>query len=156
MKYTHLTRVERHTISTMKRKGDSPAIIASALGRARSSITRELKRNATEFGGYQYAHADHSAQQRSQSASCRSPRCSPESWQFAVEKLTAEQWSPDQISAELKELKLPAISHETIYLRIYADKEAGEDLHIHLRHKLKSYRNRSLTQDNRGRIPNAI
>ena len=33
MKYTRLTREERHTISTMKRKGDSPAIIASALGR---------------------------------------------------------------------------------------------------------------------------
>ncbi|MDB4404518.1 IS30 family transposase, partial [Akkermansiaceae bacterium] len=29
-------------------------------------------------------------------------------------------------------------------------------LHIHLRHKIKSYRNRNLAQDNRGRIPNAI
>jgi hypothetical protein len=28
MKYTHLTREERHTISTLKRKGDSPSIKA--------------------------------------------------------------------------------------------------------------------------------
>lgn len=50
MKYTHLTREERHTISTLKRKGDSPAIIASSLGRSRSTICRELKRNATDLG----------------------------------------------------------------------------------------------------------
>ena len=156
MKYTHLTREERHTISTMNRKGDSPATIASALGRSRSSIYRELKRNATDLGGYQYLHADRLAQQRSKSASCRSSRCSPKSWDFAVEKLTSQQWSPDQISCELKMLKLPAISHETIYLRIYADKKLGGDLHTHLRHQMKSYRNRSLTQDKRGRIPNAI
>lgn len=49
MKYTHLTREERHTISTMTRKGDSPAIIASALGRDRSTISRELKRNVFSF-----------------------------------------------------------------------------------------------------------
>jgi len=156
MKYTHLTREERHTISTMKRKGDSPAIIASALGRARSTISRELKRNATNLGGYQYSQADRLSQRRSQLASCRASRCSLESWEFAVEKLTSQQWSPDQISSELKILNRPAISHETIYLRVYADKQVGGELHTHLRHKIKSYRNRSLTQDNRGRIPNAV
>ena len=155
MKYTHLTREERHTISTMKRKGDSSAIIASALGRARSTITRELKRNATEGGGYQYLHADHLSKKRSQSATCRSLRCSPESWKFAVEKLTSQQWSPDQISGELKRLNRPSISHETIYRRTYADKRVGGELHVHLRHKVKSYRNRSLAQDNRGKIKNA-
>tara|TARA_B110000881_G_scaffold23491_1_gene17043 strand:+ start:821 stop:1777 length:957 start_codon:yes stop_codon:yes gene_type:complete len=156
MKYTHLTREERHTISTLKRKGDSPAIIASTLGRSRSTICRELKRNATDLGGYQYLHADRLSQQRSQSASCRTSRCSPVSWEFAVEKLISQQRSPDQISCELKILKLPSISHETIYLRIDANKVVGGDLHIHLRHKIKSYRNRNLAQDNRGRIPNAI
>lgn len=155
MKYTHLTREERHTISIMTRNGDSPAIIASALGRDRSTISRELKRNATDLGAYRYLHADRLSQRRSQSASCRAPRCSTESWEFAVEKLTSEQWSPDQISAELKKLKRPSISFETIYLRIYADKKDGGELHVHLRHKVKSYRNRSLTQDNRGKIKNA-
>ncbi|MDB4541634.1 helix-turn-helix domain-containing protein [Akkermansiaceae bacterium] len=79
MKYTHLIREERHTISTMNRKGDSPAIIASALGRARSTISRELKRNATSLGGYQRLHADRGSRKRSQSASCRALSCSPES-----------------------------------------------------------------------------
>jgi len=70
------------------------------------------------------------AQQRSQSASCRASRCSLEPWEFAVEKLISQQWSPDQISCELKILKLPSISHETIYLRIYVNKEAGGDHHM--------------------------
>ncbi|MGY8658460.1 MAG: helix-turn-helix domain-containing protein [Verrucomicrobiales bacterium] len=77
-----MPREERHTIFTLNRKGDSPAIIASAFGCARSTISRELKRNATNRGGYQYLHADRLAQRRSQSASCRSSTCSPESWEF--------------------------------------------------------------------------
>jgi IS30 family transposase len=92
---------------------------------------------------------------RSKSASCRSSRCATDSWTFVLEKLTSQQWSPDQISCELEALSLPRISYETIYLRVYADKKSGGELHTHLRHKIKSYRNRSLTQDNRGRIKGA-
>ncbi|MDB4409121.1 hypothetical protein N9165_03555 [Akkermansiaceae bacterium] len=49
----------------------------------------------------------------------------------------------------------PSISHETIYFKTYADKKDGGNLHLNLRHKAKSYRNRSLTQDKRGKIRNA-
>ena len=155
MKYHHLTREERHTISALHRKGDQPNSIAATLGRHPATIRREIKRNATSSGGYQYQMAHRLAQTRSRNASCRSSRCAQESWDFAVEKLTSQQWSPDQISAELEILKLPSMSHETIYLRIYADKNNGGEIHSHLRHKINSYRDRSLTQDNRGRIKGA-
>ncbi|MEJ6634633.1 MAG: IS30 family transposase [Akkermansiaceae bacterium] len=51
---------------------------------------------------------------------------------------------------------LASISHETIYVRIYRDKRHGGELHRHLRHKVKSYKNRSLQNDRRGQIKGAI
>ena len=49
---------------------------------------------------------------------------------------------------------MKTISHETIYQRIYVDKRQNWDLHKHLRHKLKSYKNRNLKNDKRGHISN--
>jgi len=155
MKYHHLTCEERHTISTLHRKGNSPTIIASVLERNPSTIRRELKRNATHSGGYQYQLANRLAKDRLKISSCRAPRCDQASWDFVIHKLTTQQWSPDQIAGELEPLGLSKISHETIYRRIYDDKAAGGKLHTHLRHKVNSYRNRSLTQDKRGQIKNA-
>ena len=43
-------------------------------------------------------------------------------------KLT-EIWSPEQISGYFKVNRQPAVSHEAIYQRIYADKRAGGTLH---------------------------
>lgn len=45
MMYTHLTPEERHTIETRHKLKDSTLIIAYALGRSQSTISRELKRN---------------------------------------------------------------------------------------------------------------
>lgn len=47
-------------------------------------------------------------------------------WQFALERLQ-EQWSPDLISKHV------AISHETIYQRVYTDKKSGGTLWRNLR-----------------------
>ena len=47
-------------------------------------------------------------------------------WQFAQERLL-EQWSPEQISGHV------AISPETVYQRVYADKRAGGLLWKNLR-----------------------
>ena len=45
--YRHLGLEDRDTISEMKRNGYKMAEIAEALGRSRSTISRELRRNAT-------------------------------------------------------------------------------------------------------------
>ena len=156
MSYQHLTYEERHTISTLRRNGSKPAQIAQQLGRNVSTINRELRRNATPEGGYQYRYAHSSARQRSRDASCRAERCSPQSWDFVVAQLSSEQWSPEQIRDELPKHDLAPISHETIYTRIYRDKQQGGDLHRHLRHKIKSYKNRSLQNDRRGQIKGAV
>lgn len=156
MSYKHLSREERYTISVLRRKGDSRASIASAIGRSVSTINRELSRNSTDEGGYRYEHAQKLAKRRSTQASCRSPRISEASWNFAKTMLTEEQWSPDQIAGALKELGMDSISHETIYQRIYKDLKLRGELHQHLRHKVKSYKNRSLKNDKRGHIANQV
>jgi IS30 family transposase len=50
MTYTHLTQDERYQIHALKRQGVSLARIAAELARSRSTITRELKRNAGAAG----------------------------------------------------------------------------------------------------------
>ncbi len=54
-----------------------------------------------------------------------------------------EYWSPEQISAVLKERGM-SISHETIYKIIRADKKNGGALYFYCRHRLK-HRARSVS-----------
>lgn len=67
-------------------------------------------------------------------------------WRFVQEKLQ-EQWSPEQISGHA------AISHETVYQRVYADKKAGGMLWLHLRCQ-KQRKKRYGKVDHRGILPN--
>lgn len=69
-------------------------------------------------------------------------------WQFAQEKLQ-QQWSPEQISGHA------AISHETVYQRVYADKRVGGLLWKHLRCQ-KQRKKRYGKADRRGIIPNRL
>lgn len=50
--YTHFTLFERESLQEMVLEGVSVAKIAEKLGRNRSSIYRELKRNGKQDGGY--------------------------------------------------------------------------------------------------------
>ena len=129
MKYKHLTREERFTISCLKIKGHSTSFITAQLARSKSTIHREIQRNSNPTGDYWFAKASDYASCRSRQASCRSSRINADSWNFAVEMLTTEQWSPDQISSDLRKSKRPPISYVAIYRRIYADKERGAKLH---------------------------
>ena len=48
--YSHLSRWERDQIAELKAAGRSVRAIAQARGRAASTISRELRRNALEGG----------------------------------------------------------------------------------------------------------
>lgn len=154
MTYKHLSREERYTISILRSKGESCASIASTIHRSISTIRRELKRNATTSGGYRYEQAHQLATTRAIKATCRSSNICEASWNFAKKQLINEQWSPEQIAGELVELGMKTISHETIYKRIYTDMRSKGQLHQHLRHKVRPYKNRSLKNDKRGQILN--
>ena len=75
-------------------------------------------------------------------------------WAFAEARL-ADRWSPEQISGYLKVNKLPGISHESLYQRIYADKRAGGTLHTALRCQ-KARKKRHGSRERRGTIPNQV
>ncbi len=60
-------------------------------------------------------------------------KVSEDVWEYAKNELQANQWSPDQISSQLKLKGCGRISHEYIYQRVLADKKLGGELYKHLR-----------------------
>ena len=142
MNYTHLTQEERYQIYALKRAGHGQSEIASVLNRSASTISRELRRNGGERG-YRPKQA-HSLARERQASNAR--QIDEATWRIAQAKLR-EDWSPEQISHHV------AISHETVYQRIYADKKAGGTLWRHLRCQ-KQRKKRYGKTDRRGVIPN--
>jgi IS30 family transposase len=149
MSYTQLTRGQRYQIKALKKAGHNQTEIATNLGCHKSTISRELKRNCGQKG-YRPHQADELAYDR-QCAAYRA-RIAWETWQ-QVERLLRQQWSPEQISGWLKKEKQPSVSHECIYLYVYAEKRRGGTLHRHLRSQ-KKQRKRYGGYIRRGQIPN--
>lgn len=144
MNYTHLTQEERYQIYALKKAGHKQSEIARVLERSESTISRELARNCGQRG-YRPKQAHCSAVER---RAMNARTIDDETWQFAQEKLML-QWSPEQISGHA------AISPETVYLRIYADKRAGGLLWKNLRSQ-KLRKKRYGKVDRRGMIPNRL
>ena len=82
------------------------------------------------------------------------PRIPLATWR-RVERLLCQQWSPEQISGRLRLERHRTVSHERIYLYVYADKRRGGLLHLHLRSQ-KKQRKRYGGYIRRGQIPNRI
>lgn len=151
MSYRQITFEERYTLGLLRRRGMSPAAIARILGRHRSTILREVRRNhARSDGGYRPQLADWYARGR-RSRSRRNQRFTGRDWR-RVGRLLACKWSPEQIAGYLRRRRLLRISHETIYRRIWADKRAGGTLYMHLRGAQKQRRKRYGHYDSRGRL----
>jgi transposase, IS30 family len=69
-----------------------------------------------------------------------------------VQALLREDWSPEQVAGWLRRRGELAISQETIYRYIWADKRRGGTLHPHLRGAHKRFRKRYGHYDSRGRL----
>ena len=145
-----ITLEERYAIMALKRQRYSVRAIARELGRAPSTISRELSRNVRPSGRYNpgVAHSYTVARRR---RSRRNTHFSQEEWTL-VEHLIGLDWSPEQVAGWLKLHGLFSISHETIYLRIWRDKDAGGELWTHLRQAAKKRRKRYRSYDSRGRL----
>jgi len=120
MNYTHLTQAERYQISILDKAGHQQKEIAHLLARSESTISRELSRNRGKRG-YRPQQAQRKADER---RAMNARTLDETTWEFVEEKLR-EEWSPEQISGHLDAIQQPGISHETIYQRVYADKQAG-------------------------------
>src|SRR2546427_2767009 len=151
MTYHQITFEERYTLGLVRQDGLAPAAIARVLGRHRSTIGREVRRNGTPRDGcYRPQLAEWYARGR-RSRSRRNRRFSAAEW-VRVGTLVREDWSPEQIAGRLRRHRELAISHETIYRYLWADKHAGGTLYRHLRGARKRRRKRYGRYDSRGRL----
>ena len=153
--YLHLTCEQRSQIYALLQSGHSQAHIARQIGVDPSTISRELVRN-TGARGYRFKQAHEKASQRRQEASDKPRKMTPDLVELIEEKLTQEQWSPDQISGRLAKDGVAFISHERIYQHVWKDKKDGGTLYLHLRHSGKKYNRRKGKNSGRGLIPNRV
>lgn len=149
--YHQLTNEERYMIAALRQQRRPVAEIAAELGRHRSTIYREVKRNRTPHdGAYRPSMAVEMTSGR-RSRSRRNARYGPEDYVVIAERLR-EEWSPEQIVGRHRREGLPVMSHETIYLYIWTDKEGGGTLWRYLRGAQKQRRKRYGRHDSRGRL----
>ena len=157
-----LTLAEREEISRGMVAGQSIRSIATSLGRAPSTISREIGRN----GG----QACYRANQADQAAWDRAHR--PKTCKLVENRTLARivagklqgQWSPEQIAGWLKHTypgdENYQVSHETIYRSLYIQARGAlkKELLQHLRRTRIMRRSRHHTQktDNHGRITDAV
>ena len=122
-----LSAAEREEISRGVAAGQGCRTIARSLGRAPSTISRELARNGGR-GGYRAHVADAGALQRVQ----RPKQCKlagSERLRAEVERRLDQGWSPQQIAARLgvdfADDPTMRVSHETIYLTLFVQARGG-------------------------------
>jgi IS30 family transposase len=149
--HTQITLEERYAIMALKKQRYPIRAIARDLGRAPSTISRELKRNLRPSGSYTPSVAHQYAVARRR-RSRRNSHFDEKDWAL-VRPLLERDWSPEQISGWLARHGLLQISYETIYLYIWRDKAKGGHLWMHLRQSAKKRRKRYLSHDSRGRLP---
>ena len=139
--YHQLTNEERYMIAAMRQQSRPVPEIAAELGRHRSTIYREVKRNGTPHdGAYRPSMAVEMTNGR-RSRSRRNARYGPAQFK-RVETLLRQDWSPAQVVGSIRRKGRRVMSHETIYLRIWADKARGGSLWEHLRGASKRRRKR--------------
>lgn len=157
-----LTLADREEISRAAVAGHSMRSIAASLGRAPSTISREIRRNGGQ-GCYRASQADQAAWDRA----CRPKVCKLVK-NRALAHIVASKlhlaWSPEQIAGWLKRTypddENYQVSHETIYRSLFIQARGAlrTELLQHLRRTRGMRRSRHHTQktDDHGRITDTV
>lgn len=131
--YHQLTSQQRSQIFALLQRKTERKIIASIVGCSQSTLSREIRRNSTEKGNYLWDKAHAKAMELRKRTTSNRAKDPVIVWE-ALELLKDEDWSPKQISGEMRR-RGKEISHELIYRHIRAD-ESGV-LASRCRHKMK-------------------
>lgn len=157
-----LTLAEREEISRAMVAGHSMRSVATRLGRAPSTISREVNRNGGR-GWYRASGADQAAWDHA-----RRPKTCKLAENRRLANIVAGklqgQWAPQQIAGWLKraypEDENYHVSHETIYRSLYIQARGAlkKELLQHLRRTRAMRRSRHHTQktENHGRITDTV
>src|ERR671914_853665 len=151
MTYRQLSPEERYMLAALRRQGLNQAEIARCLGRHRSTVGREVRRNSTRADGHYRAFTAQERTNGRRSRSRRNLRFTAEDFAL-IDELLCRQWSPEQVAGYLRREGRLLISHETIYRHVWRDKKGGGTLHTHLRGSRKRRRKRYGAYDSRGRL----
>jgi len=157
-----LSLAEREEISRGVFAGQSLRSIAASLGRAPSTVTREVHRN----GGrrrYRASKADQCAWDRAHRPKTCKLVQNPALARLVASKLQL-QWSPEQIAGWSKQAypddENYQVSHETIYKSLFIQARGAlkKELLQHLRktRAMRRSRHKSLKGDGLGQITNAV
>ena len=125
---THLELEERERLAALLAEGLSLRAVAARLGRAASTVSRELRRNALPRGGYLPVHAEGCYLERRQRPAVleRDAKLA----RFVRERLL-EGWTPEQIAGWLgrgEERQLRPVAAETVYAFIHRPGQKAEKL----------------------------
>ena len=157
-----LTLAEREEVARAVVAGHSIRSIAAQLGRAPSTISREIKRNGGQEC-YRASQADQSAWDRG-----RRPKTGKLAANRALARLVAgklqRQWSPEQVAGWLKRTypddTSRQVSHETIYRSLFIQARGAlkKELVEHLRRSrvMRRSRHHTMKTDNHGRITDTV
>ena len=146
--YHRVTKEERRLIYFMRQEGDGIGEIARRLGRAGSTISRELRRNRGGKG-YRYRQADARAQARTKRTVRR--RFTPEMRAELDRALRYKRLTPQLISEQARAQGRPFACKETLYRYIYAESRTGGTLWTCLPRSHKRRWRRCSRRDNGGR-----
>ena len=149
MAYAHLTGDERYTIYEQLGTGFPQTEIASALGRHKSTISCEIRRNRG-LRGYRPQQAQVFAPGRRVMAR-GGRRITATTWSIC-QTLIASGHSPEQAAGRCERQGGGRVSHEFLYRRVYADQAAGGGLWRHLRCQKKRRKRYGWGRQLRGRI----
>lgn len=157
-----LTLAEREEISRAVATDQSIRSIATFLGRAPSTISREINRNGGKEN-YRSTQADQAAWDRANRPKTCKLVENKVLMHIVANKLQL-QWSPQQIAGWLKQTYLGdenyQVSHETIYRSLFIQARGAlkKELVQHLRRTRTMRRSRHHTQknENHGRIKDAV
>ena len=151
----HLTLEQRYQIQSCIDNDMTQTQTALYIGRNKSVVCREIKRNRDSRNGYYKADLAHKK-------TCIRHKEKPKKIIFIdeilayVERMLLKDYSPEQIVGRSKIDGISCVSIERIYQHIWRDKKAGGKLFVNLRSKGKRYRKRGAEKDSRGLIDGRV
>lgn len=152
---SHLTVEQRYTIAQMLGRGFTQTAIAKVIGKSKSVVCREIKRNRDQRSGqYRCCLAQRKYVERLRQKPKRA--YFTEHIRLGVEARLKDKYSPEQIVGEFRVLGKPCVSAERIYQHVWRDKKKKGGLHLHLRNRGKRYRKRGNQKDSRGILKDRV
>ncbi|WP_294265744.1 IS30 family transposase [uncultured Chryseobacterium sp.] len=148
---SHLTLEQRYKIEAYHNLGKDISEISEYIGKDKSVVSREIKRNSDGRSGLYKADLAHRKTVLRHKTKKKNTRFSQQMQDYVLRCLS-EDYSPEQIVGRAKLEGVEMVSHERIYQYIWKDKRAGGKLYKHLRTKGRRYRKRASLKDKRGLI----